>query len=117
MGGEHGESVIYLDPPYYVKGEGLYENFYRHEHHVAIARRVGQLRVPWVVSYDAAPEILHLYKRRKSLRYSLSYSAGDRHRGAEVMFFSRSLVAPSVASPAGISSEAVDLMRQPTLAH
>jgi DNA adenine methylase len=30
-------SLIYLDPPYYIKGKQLYRNFYAHEDHEAIA--------------------------------------------------------------------------------
>lgn len=105
-------TFIYLDPPYYVKGEGLYENFYEHEHHVAIAKRVRQLKTPWLVSYDAAPEILELYPRAASRRYSLSYSAADRYSGREVMFFSRRMVVPDVDSPAGITVRQVDQARR-----
>lgn len=102
-----GDALIYLDPPYYVKGEGLYENFYLHEHHVEISRRVEALRGPWIVSYDTAPPVLDLYEGRRSLRYSLSYSAGDRYRGDEVMFFSDDLAVPATTSPAGIQGAAV----------
>jgi DNA adenine methylase len=108
-----GEATfIYLDPPYYVKGEGLYENFYEHAHHVAIAKRVRQLKTPWLVSYDAAPEILELYPRAASRRYNLSYSAADRYSGREVMFFSRHMVVPDVDSPAGITVRQVDQARR-----
>ncbi len=100
-------ALIYLDPPYYVKGEGLYENFYEHEHHVAIAKRVKGLAVPWVVSYDAAPQILKMYGFARSTKYSLSYSAADRYKGSEIMFFSPRLTVPQVDTPALVAPDTV----------
>ncbi|HVF74593.1 MAG TPA: DNA adenine methylase [Acidimicrobiales bacterium] len=107
VSGDAKASLIYLDPPYYVKGEGLYENFYEHEHHVAIADRVKALAGPWVVSYDAAPEILKLYNFARPTKYSLSYSAADRYKGSEIMFFSKGLRIPTVDTPALVSPEIV----------
>lgn len=105
-------TFIYLDPPYYVKGAGLYENFYEHEHHVEIAKRVRQLKTPWIVSYDAAPEILEFYSGAASYRYNLNYSAAGRYSGSEVMFFSNRLFIPDVDSPAGISARQVETARR-----
>lgn len=105
-------SLVYLDPPYYTKGEGLYENFYCHEDHVGIAALVRKIRQPWVVSYDAEPEITALYTDFQRIDYKLSYSAADRCRGAEVMFFSRGLLPPEVASPANIRIGVVDRRRR-----
>lgn len=34
------KTLIYLDPPYYVKGQGLYQNHYLHEDHIEIAKEV-----------------------------------------------------------------------------
>lgn len=105
-------ALIYLDPPYYVKGEGLYQHFYEHEHHEEISRIVSKLVVPWMVSYDAAPPILEMYKLYRTMRYSLNYSAAERYNGREVMFFSEGLVVPRVDSPAGITRRSVDRVRQ-----
>lgn len=87
-------ALLYLDPPYYVKGEGLYDNFYEHGDHAAIAGLVARLRHPWVVSYDANPSISELYAGQRGIAYSLSYSAQARYRGSEVMYFSPGLTLP-----------------------
>jgi len=86
-------SLIYLDPPYYVKGEGLYRNFYQHNDHVKIAKLLGssRFRRPWVVSYDNAEEIREMYSYSRSLSYGLNYTAQRRYEGSEVMFFSERL--------------------------
>lgn len=105
------ETFIYLDPPYYVKGEGLYEHSYQHEDHVVIASLVSKVQQPWVVSYDAAQSIKDLYKGHKQFAYGLNYSAADRYEGAEIMFFSPTLMIPNVESPAKVSTSMVCKMR------
>jgi DNA adenine methylase len=102
---------IYLDPPYYVKGEGLYQNFYRHADHERIAALVADVRAPWIVSYDSALAVGQLYRSYQSIEYSLSYSAQHRHKGEELMFFSPNLALPDVTSPAKVSLDAVDDLR------
>lgn len=104
-------TFVYLDPPYYVKGEGLYEHFYRHDDHLKVAQLVHNLSVPWIVSYDACPEVLRIYAQYSRLSYRLSYSACVRRRGDEVMFLSRDLIAPDVTSPANIPLALVCKMR------
>ena len=87
------KSLVYLDPPYYVKGAGLYRNFYQHRVHERIARLVAssRFRRPWVVSYDNAPEIKEMYSASRSVTYGLNYTAQVRYVGDEVMFFSNRL--------------------------
>jgi DNA adenine methylase len=94
------KSLIYLDPPYYVKGSDLYLHHYQHDDHVKIAKRVARLRTKnWIVSYDNAPEIQHMYSKFRSIVYGLSYSAQDRYKGAEIMFFSDGLTIPDAVGP------------------
>lgn len=90
------KSLIYLDPPYYVKGAGLYRNFYNHEDHVQIARLLGSMRFrrPWIVSYDNTDEIQEMYSYARSFTYGLHYTAQRRYTGSEVMFFSERLTPP-----------------------
>lgn len=97
-------SLIYLDPPYYVKGAGLYRNFYLHDDHVKIAKLLGssRFRRPWVVSYDNADEIREMYSYAQSLTYGLNYTAQRRYEGSEVMFFS-----DRVRLPESVSSDIV----------
>ncbi|MGA2352540.1 MAG: DNA adenine methylase [Terracidiphilus sp.] len=90
------KSLIYLDPPYYVKGKGLYRNYYEHEDHIAIAKKLQQksFKWPWIVSYDNAEEICAMYKIDQTLKYGLNYSAQRHYVGNEVMFFSHNLIIP-----------------------
>lgn len=87
------KSLIYLDPPYYVKGKQLYRNFYRHDDHVAVAALLQKKTFsrPWVVSYDDVEPIREMYQRSASLAYGLNYTAQRRYMGSEIMFFSDGL--------------------------
>jgi DNA adenine methylase len=97
------KSLIYLDPPYYVKGSGLYENHYEHCDHVSIAKFVqSKIKTPWMVSYDYAPEIMEMYSSARAITYRISYSAQDRYKGAEAMFFSKKLLVPDVKNPSNL---------------
>jgi len=99
------KSLIYLDPPYYVKGRDLYLHHYQHEDHEKVARRIAKLKSKnWIVSYDNTPEILAFYSQYRSIIYGLSYSAQDRYRGAEVMFFSADLMIPDAVAPMHIAA-------------
>jgi len=102
-----GQRLLYLDPPYYVKGGRLYDNAYEHADHLAVSKAVVRLPGPWVVSYDAAPEILSMYREQKAISYILGYSASKNERGTEVMFFSPDLAIPDVASPSGVTGDKI----------
>lgn len=94
-------SLIYLDPPYYVKGRDLYRNFYKHDDHMQIAQLLqspGFMR-QWVVSYDSAPEICEMYSGSEALKYGLHYTAQARYVGDEVMFFKDGLKVPDAEIP------------------
>lgn len=94
------KSLIYLDPPYYVKGSDLYLHHYQHDDHAKIAKRVARLRHKnWIVSYDNAPEVQPMYSEFRNIVYGLSYSAQNRYKGSEVMFFSNGLTIPDPVTP------------------
>lgn len=88
------KTLVYLDPPYYVKGSGLYRNFYEHDDHVKIAETLKSVNKPWLVSYDETPEIKDIYKEYRQYNYSLSYTAQDKKKGSEVMIFGPSIKLP-----------------------
>ncbi|MDO9232989.1 MAG: DNA adenine methylase [Methylotenera sp.] len=99
------KTLIYLDPPYYVKGQGLYQNHYKHDDHIAIADLVQkEIKQHWIVSYDHTPEIDQMYKPRAKITYGINYSAQNRYQGAEVMFFSENLILPDVQNPANLNA-------------
>lgn len=98
-------TLIYLDPPYYIKGLRLYQNHYKHDSHVAIAKLVQtQIHHPWIVSYDHTPEIVRMYGNCSKIAYGINYTAQNHYEGAEIMFFSKKLIIPDVRNPANLKS-------------
>lgn len=99
------KTLVYLDPPYYVKGQGLYQNHYQHNDHVIIAELVKEkIKQPWIVSYDHTTEIDEMYIGCPKITYGINYSAQSRYKGAEVMFFSKNLTLPNERNPAKLSA-------------
>lgn len=90
------KTLIYLDPPYYVKGHNLYYDFYNPEDHATVAEfvRSGITKQKWIVSYDNAQAIRKLYKGLPHIVYEIGYSARAASQGSEVMFFCDHLKAP-----------------------
>lgn len=89
------KSLIYLDPPYYVKGAGLYRNFYSHDDHVEIATRMRSISRPWIISYDNVEEIKTMYNQFRQDEYFLSYTAQTKKTGSEVMIYGPSITIPA----------------------
>ncbi len=88
-------TLIYCDPPYYIKGRDLYYHFYKHSDHESVAKQVAAIdRQKWIVSYDNAPQIIAMYASFRSITYDIAYSARSASRGSEVMFFSPGLNIP-----------------------
>lgn len=89
------KSLIYLDPPYFKKADRLYLNHYTAEDHAHIAQVIQKkVRIPWVVSYDCAPEILGHYAARQFFMYNLQYNAANAYKGREAFFFADSIRIP-----------------------
>jgi len=94
------KTLIYLDPPYYIKGKDLYENHFNHNDHESLAKIVTEsIRQHWLVSYDFVPQISEMYKNFRQLDYLLNYSAADRYKGSELMVFDDTLLIPDVVKP------------------
>lgn len=94
------QSLVFLDPPYYHRGQDLYYNQYTPKDHAHLAALVIEsMRQPWIVSYDNASKVRRLYAGFTHRTYQLSYSAAKRYVGSEIVVFSRGLKPPSIALP------------------
>ncbi|WP_370425875.1 DNA adenine methylase [Pantoea vagans] len=93
----HENTFMYLDPPYYVKGQELYRNFYEHQDHVDIKNQLIKMPVlHWVATYDNTKEIKEIYNNQKVIDFDLQYSAQSKRVGSEVMIYSDNLNIPTV---------------------
>ena len=89
------KTFIYIDPPYYVKGEGLYENHYKHDDHERVSQAISNIKnKEWIVSYDNVPAICKFYEQFEQKTYGLKYSAQSKYTGSEVMIYSPQLIIP-----------------------
>ena len=90
-------TLIYLDPPYYIKGQGLYRNFYNHDDHVQIREILDTIvGKPWVVSYDNTPEIEDIYSKYRQQVFDLQYTAQTKRVASEIMIYSNQVIIPDV---------------------
>lgn len=85
-------SLIYLDPPYYEKGQGLYRNFYQHKDHLTIKEKLDNAKTPWLVSYDNNPNIKEIYQQYRQNEHTLTYSASIKRKATEVIIYSHQLI-------------------------
>jgi DNA adenine methylase len=78
-------TLVNLDPPYYVKGQQLYINFYKHDDHEEISNTVPMLKQYWIITYDNVEPIKSLYSQYTPLEYKLSYSVNKKYKGKEIL--------------------------------
>ena len=52
--------------------------------------------IPWIVSYDNAPQIREMYGGLTTRTFSLSYSLANNGTGQEVMFFRNAALCPTI---------------------
>jgi DNA adenine methylase len=103
------ETLIYLDPPYFVKGRDLYYDYYEPGDHARVAEFINQSinQQRWMVSYDNVPPIRRLYKTSRRIVYDIGYSARQASQGSEVMFFCDKLKVPPLIGPVQITQNRV----------
>lgn len=92
-----GPKFVYLDPPYYEKGEQLYMNAYEHDDHANLAWALSKVdaTVPWMLTYDTSEQIHGMYRDSKTTRYSLNYYAHHAKKGAELLIAPQNVCLPS----------------------
>ncbi|TDO04682.1 DNA adenine methylase [Sunxiuqinia elliptica] len=90
-------TVIYFDPPYYLKASSLYMNHYSDDNHKTVCDRIKNISsIRWIVSYDNVPEIQDLYADFEKKEYSFKHTAYKVRDGKEILFFSNDLKKPKI---------------------
>ncbi len=98
-------SLLYFDPPYYVKGKDLYLNYYGDHDHIDIANYIHLLNHRWIVTYDNVEFIKQLYSKYRQAKYSLTYTANKFALGEEIMIVSDTLFVSSLNAKAIVASQ------------
>ena len=92
---QSANTLVYFDLPYYAKGSTLYMNYFDDSQHQALAQAIQAMKkIPWIVSYDAKPEIQQLYhwvQPEQIKQFDLHHFAYKKRVGKEILFFSEGL--------------------------
>jgi DNA adenine methylase len=83
--------LIYVDPPYLIKGEELYMSTHSWEDHEKLSKVLLNNRHPWILTYDRDDRVRKLYPQNRCLAYNISHTAQTQRVGQEFMLFSRGL--------------------------
>ncbi|EJI1280451.1 DNA adenine methylase [Vibrio vulnificus] len=86
-----GKCLVNIDPPYYVKGKGLYQNFFEHDDHYRLYESVKRIKHPWIVTYDDTPEICGIYSEFEPQSFGLTYTAQTKRKGSELIVHSSNI--------------------------
>lgn len=100
-------TLVNLDPPYYVRGRELYSNFYQPEDHALLAKVVVKIKRPWIVTYDDTPEIRALYQSQPMYSMALNYSAQIKRVGTELLVVKPTLAVPYFLKGSQVEFEAL----------
>lgn len=75
------KGLIYLDPPYYEKGNDLYQHGFQVADHERLAEFLKECKHPWVLSYDDCKEVRKLYEwadfHTIDVKYSITATKDD----------------------------------------
>lgn len=82
------DTLVYFDPPYIVQGYNLYCNFFTEKDHYELSKLIKELRIPWILTYDKEPFVYSAYNDYKISELNLTYSAGSKRFGAELLVYS-----------------------------
>lgn len=89
------DTFVYLDPPYYQKGECLYMNHYTSKGHEELANYlINESQFPWVLSYDNVEPIRCLYSVRPLYQFVIPYTVQNAKTGQELLTHSENIIFP-----------------------
>lgn len=71
---DYERTFVYLDPPYYEKGDQLYKHKFTPQNHEELASVLKASRFDWAISYDDHPEIRRLYEGAEIRRLEITYT-------------------------------------------
>jgi len=93
-------AFLFVDPPYFHKGETLYMNTLDATYHASLADRLRQMaHGAWALTYDDCPEVRRMYRGWATIRpFSLRYVAAERRGGREILIVPKWMRLPKVQS-------------------
>lgn len=84
---------IFLDPPYFQKGQSLYLNHYSNKDHENLSEFLGKSSFKkWIMTYDDVPYIKNLYSTMRLRGFAIQHNAYESKIGREVMIFPKEFI-------------------------
>ena len=80
-------NIYYLDPPYYVKGDSLYQCSLSESDHKRLAKAIKKLEGEWILSYDDCKEIRKLYNWACIEEVGVNYSIASATEKKELLIY------------------------------
>ena len=88
---------IFLDPPYFQKGQSLYLNHYNNKDHENLSEFLGKSSFKkWIMTYDDVPYIKNLYATMRTKGFAIQHNAYESKIGREVMIFPKEFVSVTI---------------------
>jgi DNA adenine methylase len=84
---ESKKALLYLDPPYFNKGNELYQYGFKNEDHERLAYLLERTPHDWVLSYDDCPEIRKLYKWATVEQIEANYTIRSARVKSELIIY------------------------------
>ena len=84
-------TFVYLDPPYYEKGEELYSKYFVQEDHERLEKLIKSLDAKWLLTYDNNFEIKSIYKKYEIKPFEINYSVSKQRTANEIMIYEKNL--------------------------
>ncbi len=82
---ESCKALIYLDPPYYIKGNELYQHGFSEDDHKRLMNVLKSTPHKWLLSYDDCKEIRELYSWAKIEELDVKYSISGATKKGELL--------------------------------
>lgn len=79
------EVFCFVDPPYIGVGNDLYAIGMDNDLHERLARALNRLTAPWLLTYDAHPQIPVLYPCSEVMEFDIPHTAGSSRVGTEYL--------------------------------
>lgn len=81
-------AFIYLDPPYYIKGNELYQHGFSQENHETLATLLQETSHKWLLSYDDCPQVRELYAWANIQEINVNYTITTSRNKPELLITS-----------------------------
>lgn len=99
--GIEDEVFCFVDPPYIEQGNVLYAKGFDRAAHERLAAALRDADLPWLLTYDAHPDVLDLYTGHAIIEYEIPHTANTNRIGVEYAVCSPYLSMPQPANPLG----------------